>query len=247
MKRLKIQGFFCLTMFLFLVHLGMSAAPASAGALRITMTDGTSVDVPYFWEFRDELKFDIAGGVAGVPKSQVASVQEILEAKEFDPEVLFQPPSDGANLDQKRMLQEFVESKAPQAKCERKDPEENIRLLKAAGGARKEIKGSGELVHAQRYNVEKNFSTMCVEPEGTVLVMQDILSSKTDLKSREFTLTLFDADGKVLQKKSCELREIEVDPAALKKLEIKGHLYLVKASIKPDQKIKRYEITSVQR
>ncbi len=247
MKLTNIQGFFCLTIFFFFVHLGIFAAPACGGALRITMTDGTSVDVPFFWEYGDEIKFDIAGGVAGVPKSQIASVQDVLEAREFDPDVLFQPASDRTNLDQQKMLQALVESKVPAAKCEQKDPEENIRLLKEAGGSAKGAKPPAELVHAQRYNIEKNFSTMCVEPGGNVLVMQDILSSKIDLKTRNFTLTLFDADGNVLQRKPCELHEIEVDPATLKKLEIRGRLYLVKASVKPDPKIKRYEITSVQR
>ena len=58
------------------------------GLLRINMGDGSSIEVPYFWEESGEVKFEFAGGVVGIPKTQVTSIQEILTAKEFDPEVL---------------------------------------------------------------------------------------------------------------------------------------------------------------
>jgi len=35
-----------------------------------------------------------------------------------------------------------------------------------------------------------------------------------------------------------------VDQAALKKLNIRGRLYIVKAEVEPDPRIKRYEITA---
>ena len=36
------------------------------GSLRLKMTDGTSVEVPYYWEEGGEVKFEIPGGVAVV-------------------------------------------------------------------------------------------------------------------------------------------------------------------------------------
>lgn len=249
MKDKNIRWFFRVFVVCLLVHLGMSGAPAWGAGMRITMTDGQTVDVAYYWEFQDEIKFDIPGGVAGVPKKQVASIQEILEAKEFEPEVIFMAPEDAAKSDQKAMLKELVASKVPGAKCDEKAPEENMKLLReSAAEVRKDArKFKGELVHGQRYTVEKNFSTVCNEAGGPMLVVQDIISSRADLKDREFTLTLFDSEGKVLLKKPCELHEISVDKDTLKQLSIRGRLYLVKASVKPDPKIKRYEITSARR
>ena len=37
--------------------------------------------------------------IAGIPKTQVSSVQEVLAAKEFDPEVLLEVPKDAAEMD----------------------------------------------------------------------------------------------------------------------------------------------------
>ena len=48
-----------------------------AGSLRLKMTDGNALEVPYYWEERGEVKFEVPGGVAGVPKAQIASVQEV--------------------------------------------------------------------------------------------------------------------------------------------------------------------------
>lgn len=249
MKAKNVRWFFRVLVVCALVHLGVSTAPAWGGIMRITMTDGTSVDVPYYWEFKNEIKFDIAGGVAGVPKSQVASIQEILEAKEFDPEVLFMAPEDASRTDQKVLLKQLLETSLPAAKCEENPPEENMRLLRESAAESKKAsrQGKGELVHGQRYTVEKNFSTVCNEPGGAMLVVQNIVSSRVDLKDRAFTLTLFDSEGKVLEKKPCELHELKVDRDTLKQLNMKGRLYLVKASVKPDTKIKRYEITSAKR
>jgi hypothetical protein len=249
MKDKNIRWFFRVFVVCLLVQFGVSGAPAWGGSMRITMTDGTSVDVPYYWEFQDEIKFDIAGGVAGVPKSQVASIQEILEAKDFDPEVIFMAPEDASKSDQRALLKDLVQSKVPGAKCDEKPPEENMKLLRetAAEAKRTSQKSKGQLVHGQRFNVERNFSTVCNEAGGPMLVVQNVVNSKVDLKDRDFTLTLFDAEGKVLLKKPCELQEIKVDKDTLKQLNMKGRLYLVKASVKPDPKIKRYEITSSKR
>ncbi len=66
------------------------SAAGWCGPMKLVMTDGTSVEVPYYWVSGGEYRFDIPGGVAGIPRAQVASIQEILQAKEFDPEVLMQ-------------------------------------------------------------------------------------------------------------------------------------------------------------
>jgi hypothetical protein len=78
-----------------------------------------------------------------------------------------------------------------------------------------------------------------------VLVMRNVLSSRSDLKNQRFMLTLYDAEGNVLQQKPCELRELDADNKTLKELSIRGQLFSVVASVKPDPKIKRYEITAV--
>ena len=63
----------------------MLSSTALGGPLRINLSNGTSIEVPYYWEEGGEIKFEMPGGVAGIPKAYVTSVQEIIAMREFDP------------------------------------------------------------------------------------------------------------------------------------------------------------------
>ncbi|HOV87293.1 MAG TPA: hypothetical protein PLM79_13095 [Syntrophobacteraceae bacterium] len=218
-----------------------------AGALRITMQDGTSLEVPYYWEEGGEIKFEIAGGVAGLPKGQVASVQEILSAREFDPEVLLQPPIPAAEVNEKQVLQELLEAKLPSSGTGQKvDPEEGTRLLRQAGAVR-ESRPAGERIYGPTINLEGDFIELVKsENEGLMLEMRKVISSRTELKSQQLVLVLYDGEGSVLQRKTCRVQPLDLDLQTRQKLDLRGKLYLVTATLKPDQRIKRYEITAAQ-
>ncbi len=221
------------------------AAAAWSGPLRIIMKDGTSVEVSYYWLSDGEYKFDVPGGIAGVPASQVTSVQELLESKEFDPDLLIQNATESTSAEDRRLIQDLISSKSPGAVRESGNPEEGLQRLRTASS--KEKSADKPKVHAQSYNVEKSIPFISDEPGGPVLVIQELMSSNVDLKGREFTLVLYDSEGNVLSRKPCEIYPLSLDQEAQKKLRVKSRVYLVRASIKPDPNIKRYEIASVQR
>jgi hypothetical protein len=222
---------------------------AWGGLLRITMNDGKSVEVPYYWEEKGEVKFEFAGGIAGIPKGQVSSVQEILDAKEFDPEVLLEVPKDAATMDSKKKLQDFIAQQLPaKPDYEKLDAEQSLQVLQAESLTKKGTGASHEVVHGPLFNVETGFSELVrVRGEGVLLVMQNVLSSRGDLRNQAFTLIVYDGEGNVLQKKPCEIHEITLDRKEKKKYEIPGHLFSVTATVKPDPKIKRFEIVSARR
>lgn len=227
----------------------LSVHPAWSGSLRINMSDGSTVEVPYYWEEADEIKFEIPGGVAGVPKTQVSSVQEVLAAREFDPKVLLDSPMDRSNLDQQNMLKEIVASKTPSGTPYEKVSAEDANRLLELSSARQRISGqSGEQVHGPRYAMEGDFAELVkTESNGVILVLRNVLSSRSDLRNQNFQLTLYDGEGAVLLRKPCDVKLLDVDQKTLRKMEIRGNLYSVMGTVKPDPSIKRYEITSVSR
>jgi hypothetical protein len=212
------------------------------------MNDGTNVEVPYYWEEGGEVKFEIPGGVAGVPKSEVKMVQEVIAAREFDPQVLLEAPKESFSPDQREILENLLAAKSgPGAAAEKVDTEEGLRMLKEARSSKTGAGASIERVYAPKSQLEGNFSELVMsDGRELVLVMRNVLSSRADLKNQRFMLTLYDAEGNVMQQKPCELRALDADNKTLKDLAVRGHLFSVVANVKPDPKIKRYEITAVQ-
>jgi hypothetical protein len=225
------------------------AGPAWAGPLRINLVDGSSVQVPYFWEEAGEVKFEVPGGVVGISKSQVASVQEVLAAKEFDPEVLVDTPQETNTQDPSYKLQQFVASRLPlRPTYEKLDADQTQELLKAENLTHKNGRPSTERLRGPLFNVESESAELVrVRGEGAVLLMQNILSSREDLKGVNFTLAAYDGDRNVLQRKSCEVQEIPLDQQTQGKLQMSGRLFSVTTTVRPDPRIKSYEIVAARR
>jgi len=249
MKRKRVGRKLYLACAMVSLSVLLSVHPVWSGSLRINMNDGSSVEVPYYWEEADEIKFEIPGGVAGVPKTQVSSVQEVLAAREFDPEVLLDSPVDRSTLDQQNMLKEIVASKTPSGTPYQKVSAEEADHLLGLSSARHRISSQPEeQVHGPRYSIEGDFAELVkTESSGVMLVLRNVLSSRSDLRNQTFQLTLYDGEGAVLLRKPCEVKLLDVDQKTLRKMEIRGNLYSVMGTVKPDPSIKRYEITSVSR
>lgn len=249
MKLRNVQRLLLVVGLLVFLPLGIGVPSSWGGPLRITMNDGTSVEVPYFWEEGGEVKFEISGGVVGVPKSEVASIHEVLAAREFDPEAMVDTEKAGANAEQHRILQNLVAAKAPERRgYEKLTPQEGARLLNQGEMPTRQSRASTDRVHAPKFKVEGSFNEL-VKAEGNavMLLIRDILSSRTDLSSQSFTLTLYDGEGNILMKKPCEVQRLNTDNKTLRDLNMRGHLFVVSSTVKPDPKIKRYEIIAVPR
>lgn len=221
---------------------------ASAGEqkLRINLTDGKSIEVPYYWEENGEVKFEVAGGILGFPKAQISSIQEILTAKEFDPEVLIEVPLDASAAESEKRLKDFLAKQLPpMPNYETLSPEQGIQILQTESLSKRSPETPQEVVKGPLFNRKTGFSDLVrVRGGGVLLVMQNVFSSRSDLKDQAFTLVVYDGEGNVLQRKACEIHKIEIDRKDKKKYDLPGHLFTVIATIKPDPRIKRFEIVS---
>ncbi|MGV8073515.1 MAG: hypothetical protein AB2L11_02975 [Syntrophobacteraceae bacterium] len=220
---------------------------AEAGMFRLTMNDGTSVDVPYYWEEGGDIKFQVAGGVAGFPKGQVASIQEVVTGGEFDPQVLLESTAEvPKGSEDRRKLEDLIISRpSGGATDEKLSPEESRQLLSSIEAKRKQTGAAGGRVYTPVYRIEEEFAEL-VRPRGgeVMLVIKEVLSSRDDLRNQGFTASFFDGEGKLLQQKACEVQELSVDKKAMRKMGMRGRLFAVTASVKPDPIIKRYEISA---
>jgi hypothetical protein len=232
---------FCLTALLLCIC-WLKPSHTSAGPLRINLSNGTAVEVPYYWEEKGEIKFEMPGGVAGIPKSYVTSVQEIVAMREFDPEVLIESKSATSTNPREQMLVELVEQQAPSRPAfEKLSPEESLALIDQLGS--KASVRSGERIHGPKIAKQGDFAEL-VRMRGNelMLVMQNVVTSRDEMKNTRFSLTLYDSEGNVLQTQPCELYKVDIDVKTMKNLGIRGHLFSVIATIKPDSRISRYEI-----
>lgn len=225
----------------------MIASSAFGGPLRINLTDGASVEVPYYWEQGGEIKFEMPGGIAGIPKAAVGSIEEIVATREFDPQVLVESGSGGAAGEREKALRELVAKKnATPGGYTKVSPEEsNMLLNKTSTGHNSAF---SERIHGPMFANHGDFTDLVrLRGEQAMLVMQNIVTSRSQLQDRKFVLSLYDAEGNILQKQPCTVLEVNVDNKTLKELGIHGHLFAVIAGVKPDARISRYEITTLQR
>jgi hypothetical protein len=244
MKRSVVHGFWKSVSFGLCFTLVAGTSLVWGGSLRLKMTDGTAVEVPYYWEEDAELKFEIPGGVAGVPKVQVAAVQEVVVDREFDPQVLTEAGEAAGKSAQMQMLQDLIVAATPvTAMSEKVNPGESLELLRAGRAVGESARGK-EKVQGTLYDVHADFSELVRIPgTGLMIEMRKVVTSRNDLRQNGFTLQLFDGEGNVIQRQSCAVNELDMDRKAMKQLGLRGRVFTLMASVRPDERIKRYEIT----
>jgi hypothetical protein len=239
-----------LMIFLALAGVLCLVAPVSqvcAANMRIIMVDGTTLEVPYCWEEAGQIKFEMAGGTGGIPKSSVSSIQEIVTAGEFAPDTMLKSTAAARATEKSKTLETIADKQAPTGSNYRPMTAEEMAQLMAS---RAEIPRdtSKELrIHTTSVNQQADLSDLAqVQGDGAVLVVKQIMSTRDDLRSKRFTLNLYDAQGNVIERKPCEIVQLTVDKKTLRQLGISGSLFSIMAVVRPDAKIKRYEITSNQ-
>lgn len=225
----------------------MLSSTALGGPLRINLSNGTSIEVPYYWEEGGEIKFEMPGGVAGIPKAYVTSVQEIIAMREFDPEFMVESNAANSGDEREKMLAELVEKETPRPPdFEKLGPEKSIVLLDNM--ALTQSSQPTEQIHGPMFSKQGDFTDLVrLKGNGLLVVMQNVLSSRDELTNSRFLLTLYDSEGKVIQRKSCDVYKVEMDAKMKKKLGIRGHLFSVMATVKPNPRISRYEISAPRR
>lgn len=248
MKRRFLPVLFASVLFLMGTCLGICTPCVWAGQLRIILKNGHSRVVPYYWEQDGQIKFEIPGGVAGIPKSEVASIQEVVDSQEFDPQALLDTAArEVAGSSQQKLLQQLVKTQTPVMPAFRVlTPQEGIQMLKKDGLAPSLTNSSTDQVYGPSFSRQASFPHLVrLKKNGLVLLVENVLSSRAIPKHTKFTLTLYDSAGKVWREGiPCQWYRLKVNPKTRRQLGINGQLITVVASFKPNPNISRYEITT---
>ncbi len=232
-----------------IVCLALAVPQVHAANLRIIMVDGTSLEVAYCWEEGGQIRFEIPGGTAGIPKSNVASIQEIVTAGEFSPDAMVKTTTAARANEKAKALESIVDTQTGgKANYRPLTPEEVSQLmdLKAREGVPQDTT-KGIRIYTTTMSPQADFSDLAqVQGSGTIMLIKQIMSTRENLHNKRFNLNLYDAQGNVIERKTCDITELKTDKKTLRQLGISGSLFSVTASVKLDPKIKRYEITSAQ-
>ncbi|MGD9504229.1 MAG: hypothetical protein AB7W37_04935 [Syntrophobacteraceae bacterium] len=248
MKSIFVKHFLYRSTIVFFMVLAVGAGTAWSGGLRITMRDGTTVDAPYFWEEGGQVKFDVPGGVAGIPKDQVASIQEVLDSKAFDPQVLAENRSAVVASPMDSELRGLISAQLPSSPSRKLDSEEASQMLREENLTKKgQIGESIGKTYAPAFKQHGDFNELVrYQGDQLALLMRSILSSQFNLTSYNFMMVFYDAEGNILQRKACDVKELHIDAKELKKLGVREKFYSVSTMVLPDPKIARYELTAMK-
>jgi hypothetical protein len=198
---------------------------------------------------RGQIRFEMPG----TPDSprQLASIQEIVTAGEFSPDVMVKSTSAARATEKNKALVDIVDKQTTAKPGYRAlSPEEAAQLLelRSREGLPKDST-KGIRIHTTTISPQADFSDLA-QTQGNgpapIMLVKQIMSTRENVHSKRFNLNLYDAQGNVIERKPCELSELTVDKKTLRQLGISGSLFTVTATVRMDPKIKRYEITSAQ-
>lgn len=232
-----------------MVLLLVPCRPSMAGTLRIKLTDGNALEVPYCWEEGGLIKFEIPGGTVGIPKSQVASIEEVIASKPFSPDTMSQRQEvylDGVDKENQQWLKDFIANETPKnSSFITMNSEQVDKLLEQ----RDELKLAEQPKPVRIYSSTLDRTGEIAEwvrlaNGSAMLLINNTVSSFNDLTGQPIYLTLFDGDGRRLQQVRCEIRPLTASRKKMKELGINGRLYALVAAVEPNPRIKRYEITT---
>ena len=225
-----------------------ASALESKSSIRIRLVDGAILEVPYIWEEGDLIKFQSEkSGIIGLPKDQVVSMQEVLVAEEFDPEALLEASKEKKGPSANRIDALLRESPTGNATAI-SDPEKSLDALRLAMGGKEKPRQDKKRMIGSTYTILDSYAEMVESgTQGARLLLRYGLGSRENLEQYDFTVTLYDVDGKELLRTPCDIHMQELAKDELKRLDIRGRFYIVTASVKPDVRIRRYEISAKQR
>jgi len=249
MAREKAHGGLWLKFLAITVVLGFfGPAGVWAAKFRITFNDGNRVEVPYCWEAKETVFFEIPGGVAGIPKSQVRSIQEIVAGSEIaydstGSRLRTAAASDPAQQKEWASLLKqgspFIPSGEPLS------PEELTQILTSAAPSQE----PREALRLYRTSLtpKGDFAQwMRIHKNGAVLVVKYLLNIQEDLTGKRFELILYDGHDRIVQRQPCSVQPVEVPEKLAAKLGVQGRLFAVVSTIKPDPTIRRYELAALR-
>ncbi|MGQ9669825.1 MAG: hypothetical protein ACUVWY_06640 [Desulfosoma sp.] len=220
---------------------------ALAAKIRITLIDGNRVEVPYCWEAKDTIFFEMPGGVAGVPKGLVRSIQEIVAGSEiaYDTVGSRMRTVGASDSEQQREWAALLKGAPSEPPAETLSPEELTQLLTTTMPSQ-EPQQAVRMYRSSFYPKGDVMQWMRVQKNEAVLLVKYLVNVSDDVQDKHFELILYDGHDRIVQRQPCSVQPVQVPPKLAEKLGLRGRLYAVVSKIKPDPDIRRYELATLR-
>ena len=234
---------------LLAILLGYLATPLLAGPMRIKLKNGNYLKANYCWEESGEIKFEVPGGVVGIPKYEIESIEEIVIERSFSPEIMTQREETtpvNANAKEMKKLKKLISERLPSNyHVLSRDQVEQV-LQEYSRSRIRKLKQPKRLYAGSIEQCGEVSEWVRLPRKGISLMLSNIVISPRDLETQKVFINLFDGDGNLMKRMRCQVHRLEVNEKQLKKLGISGDLYVLTALIFPNPRIRRYEISAAQ-
>ncbi len=235
-----------------------------AGQLEITLMDNRKIVTPYCWEENGEIKFPMPGGVAGIDKTNVISIREVVSSGEV---VI----SEMARLEETKKNKEPEESSllvdlgTKQRKPKNPKAEFLKKTLSQQDPYAREIKplSTSELdtveekciltnkeeiqkffVANLKTAVEKNEIVRKID-KGYVIVLRNIIDTPYGDINAKPILTLYDQDGNVISEVPAQLIDLKIPKEKAIKYGLDEKVKAVVSVFPLNCDVRRYEVSFV--
>ncbi len=235
-----------------------------AGQLEITLADNRKIVTPYCWEEGGEIKFPMPGGVAGVDKSSVVSIREVVSSGEVvisemarvkDSSEFKKPEENGllVSLGKKRRKAKDAKIEFLKKELAQQDPyAREIKPLSASELDMVEEKciltNKEEIqkffVANLRTAVEKNEIVRKID-KGYVIVLRNVIDTPYGEIDAKPVLTLYDQDGNIISEVPAQLVDLKIPREKAIKYGLDEKVKAVVSVFPLNCDVRRYEVSFV--
>lgn len=231
------------------------------GQLEITLADNRKITTPYCWEEKNEIKFPLPGGTAGVNKANVISIREVVSSGQI---VISEMARVG---EKKEVTSEEPEFIIPTRRKKKKDTAADFleKTLAKRDPYASEIKplSSNELNVVEKKcilnnpkEIQKffvaNLQTQAEKNEivrkidkGYVVVLRNIVTTPYESLNAKPILTLFDEEGNPITEVPAQMVKLKLTPEQAEKYGLNETLNAVISVFPLNCDVSRYEISFV--
>ncbi len=245
-----------------ILMVGSNFALSYAGQLEITLADNRKITTPYCWEENGEIKFPMPGGTAGVDKTNVVSIREVVSSGQV---VI----SEMAKLTEKKeeKPEETIPGIIVPTRIKKKNPQAEIisHALTKQDPYAEEVKplSSNELdmvenkclltkkeeiqkffVASLQTAVEKNEIVRKID-NGYVIILRDVVTTPYENLNAKPILTLYDENGNVINEIPAQIINLKIPPEKALKYGLEENMKAVVSVFPLNCDVRRYEVSFV--
>ncbi len=223
---------------------------ARAGMMRIILTDGNHVDVPYCWKEKGAIQFEVPGGSAGIPLRYVKKIEEIVASNPFTPEPTRQYTEVYLKAAKKDVdwFKQYLAKQVPAGNHYQKLSDEQVDeiVTRQKTGSLANHR-TPQQIYSSSLEIQGKISEwLRLTGDGLMILISNAVSSYQDPTTQRIYVDLYDGNGKLVRRVPCRVQPLPMSPKRKRRLGIKGRLYALVATVPPDPRIMRYEITTVR-